>query len=119
MPETSSNHPNRKVTEPNYFARRVGAVVLAGVTLFGVPEIAKGAWENIKGSETPVLDEGSQGTEVITVEHGDTAWNIAKERTDDDVRPLVDAIMSQPDARNGLNPGDQLVVPITETPDNK
>lgn len=68
-----------------------------------------------------LLDRGDaqpeQPTEPYTVQHGDTGWDIAEERTpnSEDVRPLVDDIMEQA-GDDGLQPGETITVPPTTKP---
>ncbi len=60
---------------------------------------------NFQNDDTPSL------TESYPVKLGDNAWDIAEARTTGEVRPLVDELMRQPDALDGLQPGDNLMVP--------
>lgn len=108
--ETRKN-PNKK---PNYKFRQAVAGLAGVAALAGGHEIVSAAVSN-PSHEIKVTEPGTPGTEVITVRHGDTAWEIADQRTPDDkdVRPLVDDIMRQADAQRnpGLEPGEQIVVP--------
>lgn len=110
---SNPNLSNRHERETNYAARRVGAAVLAAGVLLGGAKMTEGAVNRIRGkaNNLPVLEEGQPGTEPYTVELGDTLWGIAKERTNGEVRALVDSLGQQPDAENGLQQGDQLIVP--------
>ncbi len=101
---------------PNYAARRAGAVLLTGMVLFPVAKVLAERVSNIVGEPVPTLQSGDPNNETVTVQPADTAWNIARTRTTGDIRPLVSAIMDQPDAQNGLQPGDKLVVPTTVQP---
>jgi hypothetical protein len=59
-------------------------------------------------------------TEVVTVQSGDTVWDLANSRTTGDPRPIVDDItrMNYAEIGDGLDPGDQLRVPVEPTNPN-
>lgn len=111
----SPSNPNKR--RPNYAARRAGAVAVAALTLFGGAKVGATAVDEIKAKtqaeKTGVLPEGQPQTETYIVEPGDTLWEIARDRLgpDADVRPLLHSLRQQPDARNGLQPWDELIVP--------
>lgn len=105
-------------SKPNYLARRAAAVLLAvSVPPVGLKVVA-GTWNSLKGQDVPELNAENPNMETIIVQSGDNAWTIADERLGDDrdVRPLVASILEQPDARDGLHPGDKLVVPKKNKP---
>lgn len=103
---------------PNYTARRAGALALTALAAGGAIGIGNFAADRMsevmRGPNVPALVEGDAHTRVVTVEPGDTAWEIADQHTDGDPRALVDAIMDQPAAQDGLQGGDRLVVPEQE-----
>lgn len=107
--------PNPNKRQPNYAARRFGAAVLAFTTIFGGAKVAEMALDQskAKANGANVSPERQSQPEKYVVVPGDTLWGIARDRLgpDADVRPLLHSLKQQPDARNGLQPGDELIVP--------
>jgi hypothetical protein len=94
----------------------LGAV--AAATLFaGI----KGVADAGSGPDLPELKPGEPGTEVYTVKPGDTAWDIARAALPDDqnFQELAHDLGQQPDAQDGLHPGDELVVPVSSELEGK
>lgn len=116
---TTSEIKERK--RPNYLWRRAAAFVIAlSAATGGVVGVYK-SFEDMFKARREVKE--SELTNTYIVKSGDTAWNIAEERTPDnrDVRPLVDKIMKQTnnDGTPGLQPGDTVLVPPTTEPEHK
>ena len=104
----------RSAERGTYLRRRAGAAALV-LTLPFVPKAVSEAVNfvegRVNGPDVSALTEDAPNTGVLTIQHGDTAWEIAEAHTEGDPRPLVDAIQNQPAAQDGLQPGDKIIVP--------
>ncbi len=88
--------------EPNYLARRLGALGFPALALFGV---GRGA-QAINGG-----DPKPKGDVTYTVKQGDSFFGIADRATDGDPRPLTEELAKQDD---DLQPGDKIRIPRAE-----
>jgi len=89
--------------------RRWGAAVVGVAALVGFLEVAQNVREDNK-DKRPTVEQ--------IVEPGDTLYKIAgpyAREKDVDIRDGVDDIIeNSPDTKDGLHPGDKLVVPATD-----
>lgn len=91
--------------------RAAGAIALATGAVAGAGALVEQTQARVLDTARTDLTEGAPGTEELTIQVGDTLYGIANERTNGDPRALVDRLAEQPDALDGLQPGDQLIVP--------
>lgn len=86
------------------------ALVIAGN--FAAP-FANNLVERARGPEVPELVPGAENTTTYVVQPGDTAYGIADRAVDGDPRGVQDALTRQDAALDGLQEGDELIVPAT------
>lgn len=121
--DTANTIPDTEVRRKG-FKRVAGRAALAAsltIGALGAGVAADKIHDKMNGPEIPELVEGAPDTEVYTVKPGDTAWGIAREALGEgeEIRGLADNLVGQPDALDGLQPGDKLVVPASPESENQ
>lgn len=104
-----SNLAAKEIDKPNYALRRIGAVVVAGLAVFGAIKVGEKIADRVQSPDIPALDT------PYTIRPGDTADAIARHSMpNEEYRGLMDELTDEAShlkENPGFNVGNTINVP--------